>query len=64
MLIKSEIEVDAADVMQALSNYLSAKIGSSVTVNVKEMLTNGIIIIGPLTVKAVLEKVSTSYMDR
>lgn len=64
MLIKSEIEVDAADVRQAISNYLSAKLGSNITVNVKEIVANGNSITVPVTVKAVLEKVSTSYMDR
>jgi hypothetical protein len=64
MLIKSEIEVDVSDVRQAISNYLSAKLGSNITVNVKEIVANGNSITVPVTVKAMLEKVSTSYMDR
>ena len=64
MLIKSEIEVNAADLRQAISNYLSAKLGSDIIVNVKEIVANDSLIAAPVTVKAVLEKISTSYMER
>lgn len=64
MQFKSEIEVDTFDLKQALSNYLTSKLGSNLDVVVNEIIVGGVSLTLPVVVKATLKKDSTSYMDR
>lgn len=65
MQIKSEIEVDAVDLRQALSIYLGSKLDSHITVTVTDILAEGVAIKTAVVVKATLKKeLVGSYMDR